>query len=200
LLICIPATAGLIVLASPLVVSIYYLGAFTPDDVTMTTAALMAFSAGLPAFALVKVLAPGFYARQDTRTPVRIGIQAMAANIVLSFLLAWPLRHVGLALAISLAAFVNAAMLYRRLRRDGVYTPLPGWTLFLARIAGATLLMAILLASFAGAPEIWLAATSGERILRLGFWVIMGVVTYVAMLLILGVRPHELRMARPRAP
>lgn len=200
LLICIPATAGLIVLASPLVVSIYFRGAFTPNDVTMTTAALMAFAAGLPAFALVKVLAPGFYARQDTKTPVRIGVQAMLTNIVLSMVLAWPLRHVGLALAISLAACVNGALLYRRLRRDGVYTPLPGWTVFLARIAGATLVMTILLATFAGAPETWLTVSTGERVLRLGFWVMMGIAAYTATLFVFGVRPRELRLARPRAP
>ena len=199
LLICIPATAGLIVLASPLVTTIYFRGVFTANDVAMTTGALIAFASGLPAFALVKVLAPGFYARQDTKTPVRIGMISMAANIVLSIVLAWPLRHVGLAMAITLAACLNAAQLFLRLRRDGVYAPLPGWRTFLTRIFVATAIMTGLLALFSGHPDLWLHLPGWERVLRLGFWVMIGVVVYVATLFLLGVRFNELRLAKPRA-
>jgi len=199
LLICIPATAGLIVLASPLVTTIYFRGVFSANDVAMTTGALIAFAAGLPAFALVKVLAPGFYARQDTKTPVRIGMISMGANIVLSLALAWPLRHIGLATAITLAACLNAAQLFLRLRRDGVYAPLPGWRTFLARIFAATAIMAVLLAVFSGQPDLWLHLRGWERVVRLGIWVMIGVVVYVATLYLLGVRINELRMAKPRA-
>src|SRR5690606_7464192 len=137
----VPASAGLVVLAGPLVATLFHFGAFTGFDVLMSAYALMAFAAGLVGFILVKVLAPGFYARQDTKTPVRIGVIALGANILLSLALIYPLRHVGLAGAVSLAAWVNAALLYVRLRREGVYRPVPGWSPFLARVVLATAVM-----------------------------------------------------------
>lgn len=193
-----PATVALMVLAGPLLATLFHYGAFGAEDVVMTAQALIAFAAGLLGFMLVKVLAPGFYARQDTRTPVRIGVVAILANIVLSLALVYPLRHTGLALAISLAAFLNAALLLRALRRERVYVPEPGWAGFLARLALASAVMGAVLWWGAGGIEAWLAAGLGTRVWRLGFWVIIGLVLYVAMLLLLGIRPQTLLLKKPQ--
>ena len=134
LLIAVPAALALLVLAGPILVTLFQYRAFGMDDVAMSALSLSAYAAGLPAFIAVKVLAPGFYARQDTKTPVKIAIIAMASNMVLNLafvasLLAIGFRgpHTGLALASSLAAYINAGLLYRMLRRQGAYQPERGW-------------------------------------------------------------------------
>jgi putative peptidoglycan lipid II flippase len=162
----------------------------------MSTAALVAFSAGLLGFLLVKVLAPGFYARQDTATPMRIGVITMGVNIALSLVLVYPFAHVGLATAISIAAFVNSALLYRRLRRDGVYRPLPGWGILLARTLAATLVMGVVIYYGAGDLDGWLTAPALERVARLSLWVAAGIVTYLSLIVLLGVRPAQLLLRR----
>jgi putative peptidoglycan lipid II flippase len=192
-----PATVALMVLAGPLLATLFHYGAFGDDDVAMTAQALVAFAAGLLGFIGVKVLAPGFYARQDTRTPVRIGVIALVANIALSLVLVVFLRHAGLALAISAAAFVNAGLLLRALRRERVYRPEPGWAAFLARVALASAAMGALLWWGTGDLGEWLAAGLWERVWRLSAWVIIGLVVYVAMLFALGIRPQAL-LLRPR--
>jgi putative peptidoglycan lipid II flippase len=156
----------------------------------------MAFSLGLLGFIFVKVLAPGFYARQDTKTPMRIGVIAMVVNIGLSLALVWPLKHVGLALAISLAAFVNAGLLYHHLRRENAYRPLPGWAGFAARIAIASAVMGAVLYFGTGALERWLEMRAWERAGHLSFWIAAGIVTYVATVLLLGIRPAQLLLKR----
>jgi putative peptidoglycan lipid II flippase len=191
-LIGMPATVALMLLAGPLLTTFFHYGAFGEQDVRMSSQALIAFSAGLLGFILVKVLAPGFYARQDTRTPVRIGMIAMGVNIVLSLLLVFALKHTGLALAISLAAFVNAALLYHWLRRHDVYTPEPGWGRFLARILVATAVMGLVLAWGTGSLDGWLAARATTRVLHLSALVTGGAATYVAVLYLLGIRPRDL--------
>jgi len=190
----VPASAGLVVLAGPLVATLFHFGAFTGFDVLMSAYALMAFAAGLVGFILVKVLAPGFYARQDTKTPVRIGVIALGANILLSLALIYPLRHVGLAGAVSLAAWVNAALLYVRLRREGVYRPVPGWSPFLARVVLATAVMVFALAWGAGGLDAWLSPPPSERAARLAFWILGGVLVYGAALVLSGMRPGHLQV------
>jgi putative peptidoglycan lipid II flippase len=198
-LIGVPATVALMLLAGPLLVTFFHYGEFNEQDVRMSSQALVAFSAGLLGFILVKVLAPGFYARQDTKTPVRIGMIAMGANIVLSVSLVFSLKHVGLALAISLAAFVNAALLYRLLRQHGVYLPGPGWPRYFVRIALASALMGLALAWGAGELDAWLKAGTGARILHLAVLVVGGVLVYAVSLLLFGARPHELVLRRTGA-
>ncbi len=196
-LIGVPATVALMLLAGPLLVTFFHYGEFNEQDVRMSSQALIAFSAGLLGFILVKVLAPGFYARQDTKTPVRIGMIAMGANIVLSVSLVFSLKHVGLALAITLAAFVNAGLLYRLLRQHEVYLPGPGWPRYFLRIALASALMGMALVWGAGELDSWLKAGTGTRILHLAVLVVGGALVYAASLLLLGVRPHELVMRQP---
>jgi len=195
-LIGIPASVALVVLSGPMLATLFHFGAFGDHDVRMSARALMAFSVGLLGFILVKVLAPGFYARQDTRTPMRVGVAAMLTNIVLSLLLVWPLAHVGLALAVSLAAYVNAGLLFHRLYRDGVYRPSPGWALFLGRVVVATIAMGALLYWGAGDLSRWLEAPAWTRAGWLLFWVVAGLIVYLAVTIILGLRPAQLLLRR----
>ena len=196
MLIGLPASVALVVLSGPMLATLFHHGAFNAHDVRMSAEALMAFSAGLLGFILIKVLAPGFYARQDTKTPVRIGIIAMLVNIVLSLVLVFPLQHTGLALAISLAAFVNAALLYRRLRTHNVYRPLPGWGAFLLRVTLATAGMGALLAWGAGDIEHWLTAPTRDRVIQLALWITAGLLTYGGLMLALGVRPAQMLLRK----
>ncbi len=195
-LVGLPATAGLIVLAGPMVVTLFNYGAFNAHDVAMTRLSLIAFSVGLLGFLLIKVLATGFYARQDMKTPVRIGVIALFANIGFSLALVFGLAHTGLALATSLAAFVNAGLLYRGLRRSGSYTPLSGWPWLLARTLLASGAMSALLWWGAGELDAWLAAPALARAARLGAWIFGGVVVYVVSMYALGVRWRSLALAK----
>lgn len=195
-LIGVPASVALVVLAGPLMTTLFHYGAFTTHDVVMSARALIAFALGLVGFILVKVLAPGFYARQDTKTPVRIGMISMGVNVVLSLALVYPLAHIGLAAAISAAAFINAGLLYRTLRRQDVYQPLRGWGVFLLRIVLASALMGLLLGWGVGELQSWLSAGAMERVWRLAVWVGAGLLAYLIAIILLGVRPKQLVLAK----
>src|SRR3989304_4759925 len=173
-LIAVPASVALVILSAPLLTTFFHFGKFSVNYVHLSASALMAFSFGLLGFILIKVLAPGFYARQDTTTPMRIGVISMAVNILLSLLLVLPLKHVGLALAISLAAFVNAGVLFLTLRRPNVYRPSPGWAVFLTRISLASIVMGAVLVWGVGDLDSWLRAPALERATRLSIWGIGG--------------------------
>ena len=195
LLIGLPASVALAVLAGPLLVSLFQYGAFTAEDARMAQRSLIAFAFGLQAFILIKVLAPGFYARQDTRTPVRIGIIAMVSNMGLNLLLIWPLAHAGLALATTLAACLNAGLLYRNLRATGIYCPEPGWPGFLLSLLVANLVLGLALWWLGGGIDAWLAATVGQRVAWLAWLVPTGAALYAGVLLATGLRPHQLLRA-----
>lgn len=194
LIISIPASAALVVLSGPMLATLFYYGKFSANDVIMSSHALMAFAFGLVGFTLIKVLAPGFYARQDTKTPVKVGTISLIANIALSFLLVYPLAHTGLALAISIAAFVNAVLLFRSLRRLGIYHPLQGWGIFSVRVFLATVAMVGLIAWGAGNLDAWLVAPAAERAGRLAFWIAAGIMVYGAVLFLTGMRPIHLKL------
>lgn len=192
----VPASAALAVLAAPMLATLFNFGKFGPRDVLMSAQALQAFAAGLLGFTLVKVLAPGFYARQDTKTPMQIGVTSLVVNIVLSLLLVYPLAHAGLALAISLAAVMNAALLFRGLRKRAVYHALPGWPTFLIRTAVATLAMIVVLKWGTGEIQTWFSGAPVGRAARLAFWILAGALVYGATLLLLGMRPLHLKLSR----
>lgn len=194
-LIGVPATLGLAVLAGPLLATLFQYDAFTGEDVIMAARSLVAYSVGLCGFMLVKVLAPGYYSRQDTRTPVRIGIIAMVANIILNLTLVWSLAHAGLALATSLAAFVNAGLLFYGLRKRSVYLPRSGWPALFLRTAVAGGAMTAVLWRGSGALDQWLAWSALERVSQLVLWVAVGAAVYGVALLLLGLRPVHLRAA-----
>jgi putative peptidoglycan lipid II flippase len=201
-LIAVPAAVGLIVLAEPLVATIFYGGEFSEYDVRMTALSLQAFSVGLIGFSLVKILAPAYFAREDTRTPVRIGLIALAVNFVLSVALAYGLErsgydgtHAGLALATSIAAIVNAWLLYRGLRNPQVLTHASGWGRLLMRFAMANLLMIVSLVLLDRDLDWWLANSELSRSLWLGLTISVGGGVYVASLFLLGMRPGVFRLA-----
>ena len=188
ILLAVPAAAALAILAVPLVVTLFYYGAFSLEDVLRTREAVVAYSVGLVGLILVRVLAPGFYSRQDIRTPVRIGLITLAFTQLMNLLFIYPLQHAGLALAIGLGACVNAALLYRGLRRTDAFRPAPGWRGFLWRVVAATLGMAVIAWFAAGDSGWWLVAAAGARVLRLLGIVAGGSAIYFAALWALGIR------------
>ena len=148
LTVVVPAAVGLLMLSGPLISTIFGYGAFTHRDVLMCGYALMAYSLGLIGFSMVKVLAPGYYARQDTKTPVKVGIIALSVNmgfnlcvVVPALRLGFPIPHILLAVSTGLSALVNSALLYRGLRRDGIYRPSAAWKKLLPQIGLATVAM-----------------------------------------------------------
>ena len=141
LLLALPSAVALLVFAKPLVAVLYHYGRFSPNDVQQTVLALSCYGVGLMGLVGVKVLAPGFYATQDIRTPVRIGITVLLITQAMNAVFVPWLGHAGLALSIGLGSMVNSAWLLLGLRRAGRYTPTPGWWLFGLRVAGATALL-----------------------------------------------------------
>jgi len=193
LLIGLPAGLALWLLAEPLIIALFHYGALTAADVEKTAGSLRAYSIGLLAFMLIKVLAPGYFSRQDTKTPVRIGIQAMAANMVMNLALIVPLQHVGLALATSLSAFMNAGLLLRGLLRDRVLVWQSGWGRFGMRLLLANGALVAVLLWWTAPPEHWLGWDLTERVLQLAELVIVGGVVYLVVLLLAGLRLRDLR-------
>lgn len=191
LLLTLPAAVALAILSVPLITTLFYYGVFTEQDVWMTRDALIAYSLGLPGLILVKVLAPGFYARQNIKTPVKIALITFAATQLMNLAFILPLQHTGLALAIGLGACLNAGFLYCKLRSHHIYQPQPGWMLFLSKIVLAVLLMGIGVALAAGDGAEWLAATAAERAIRLGWVVLLGGGIYAVCLWLLGFRLRD---------
>jgi len=191
--IAVPAAIGLAVLAAPMLATLFYGGEFTEHDIYMSSLSLMAYALGLLGFILVKVLAPGYYARQDTKTPVKIGIKAMVANMVLNISFVVPLvllnvngTHAGLALATACSAFLNAWWLYQGLKKDGIYRPRPGWSIHLLRIAIASIIMGGGLYYFSEPISQWIQWSAIERVLHLMKWLFFGIVCYFGTLQLSG--------------
>jgi putative peptidoglycan lipid II flippase len=197
LLIALPASIALMLLATPILVTLFQYGALSADDVSMASLSLRAYSLGLLAFMLIKILAPGFYARKDMVTPVRIGIKAMAANMILNLLFViplytlWNVGHVGLALATSVAAYLNAGLLLRGLRQSGILHYQPGWPRFLWRLLVATLAMAATLLLLSPPLELWQQWGWWDRSLQLALLVMEGLVVYVGCQMIMGTRMRD---------
>ena len=190
-LLTLPAAAALALLAIPLITTLFYYGAFSMEDVWMTREALIAYSIGLLGLILVKVLAPGFYARQNIRTPVKVAILTLVATQLMNLAFIIPLKHAGLALAIGLGACLNAGMLYAKLRSHGIYQPLPGWGLFILKILIAIIVMGVGLWLTAGSNTEWFVLTATERVVKLGLMVVQGGISYFACLWVLGFRLHD---------
>ena len=191
LLLALPAAVALAVLSVPLVTTLFHHGAFSDQDVWMTCQALMAYSVGLLGLILVKVLAPGFYARQNVATPMRIAIVSLVATQAMNLLLVGLLAHAGLALSISLGACLNAALLYRGLRSENIFRPQPGWPVFIVKAVGAVAVMALVLFLAAGPAPWWLGAVAATRAAALGALVLLGVAIYFGTLFLMGFRPRD---------
>ena len=203
LLIAVPAAVALILLAEPILVTLFYYGeVMTARDMAMASLSLKAYAAGLIAFMLIKVLAPGFFARQDMRTPVRIGVIAMVMNMLFNLLLViplhsyWQVGHLGLAAATSLSAFLNAILLYFALRKQGIYQPVNGWLKFFIRLAIAVLVMLLVLIQLSnalGGLESFYSFNWIQRVGYIGLLCGAGFVGFAASLLLMGFRWSELQ-------
>ncbi len=189
-LLAVPA-AALAVLAIPLVATLFLHGRFDATDLEMTRQALVAYSVGLLGLIVVKVLAPGFYARQNIRTPVKIALVTLAATQLMNAAFIIPLQHAGLALSIGLAACLNAWLLYRGLRAREIYTPRPGWGRFLAKVAVAAAVMAAALSVAMGPAGWWIEASWRLRAAALAALVGLGALLYFAVLWALGFRVND---------
>jgi putative peptidoglycan lipid II flippase len=190
-LLAVPSAVALAVLALPLIAMLFQYGRFTPEDAWMTRQALMAYSVGLVGIILVKILAPGFYARQNVVTPVKIGILTLLATQAMNLAFVGTLRHAGLALAIGLGACLNAGLLYRYLRRDGAFAPQPGWPVFLLKVAAAVAFMAVVLFTTMGEAAWWLDAPWQHKLPAVIGLVALGTAAYGACLFAFGFRPRD---------
>lgn len=186
-----PAAVALALLAVPLITTLFHYGEFGERAVWMTRQALIAYSVGLLGLILVKVLAPGFYARQNIATPVRIAILTLFVTQLMNAAFIVPLRHAGLALAIGLGACVNAALLFRKLREHGIYQPQAGWRKFLAKLATALAAMSLVLWLAIGPERWWLGAPGLAKATAVTGLVLLGGATYFGCLWLLGIRPQE---------
>lgn len=190
-LLALPSAIALGILAKPLTVALFQYGKFSAFDASMTQRALVAYSVGLMGLILVKVLAPGFYSRQDIKTPVKIAIITLIMTQVMNLTFISSLKHAGLALSIGLAACLNAALLYWQLRQQKIFQPQPGWAVFLSKLGAAVLVMAGVLMSVMWLMPCWDQGNMLERLLRLAVVVVAGVVAYFAVLAGLGFRPRD---------
>lgn len=194
-----PAAAGLFVLSGPLMATLFGSDMFGLHDVTMASRSLMGYALGILGLMAIKILAPGYYARHDMKTPVRIAAIALAAGVLCSLLLMFPLAHAGLALGTAIGATVNAGLLLRGLLREGVMRAQPGWTPLLIRAVTATLAMGGLLAFGQDPIDGWIGMETGARLWRLLIWLTAGTGLYIAMLWLTGVRPRQLRLQAVRS-
>lgn len=198
-LIALPATLALIILAEPILCTLFYHGEMTLSDVMMSSYSLKAYALGLFAFMLIKVLVPGYFARQDMKTPVRIGVIAIVANIVMKPLavvplaMLWGLGHVGLAFTTAMAAYVNAFLLYRGLRKAQVYSPAGNWPQLWLRYGMANLAMVAVLVGFLLVWNQWSEWGAIERILRLAVVCVAGFAAYLLALFAVGVRLRDFK-------
>lgn len=196
LLISVPAALGLIVLAGPMLTTIFQYGEFAQRDVAMATRSLVAYAFGLSGFILVKIFASGYFSRQDTKTPVKVAVIAMFSNIVLNLLLVFPLAHAGLALATSIAAYINAGLLFYYIHKREAYRIQPGWRKFLLQLLVACTAMVAVLWFAVPAVETWLQWNVYSRTSQLLLWILAGMLTYVTSLWLCGLKPRHMTMAQ----
>ncbi|MGR5417220.1 murein biosynthesis integral membrane protein MurJ [Vibrio diabolicus] len=193
ILLGLPAMLGLMVLAKPMLMVLFMRGEFSPQDVHQASLSLFAYASGLLNFMLIKVLAPGYYSRQDTKTPVKYGIIAMVTNMVFNAIFAYFYGYVGLAIATALSAFVNMALLYRGLHIAGVYQITKRTVFFIIRlvIAGAAMVAAILWQL--EDMSVWLDWSFARRSGVLGMLIALGAVVYLVVLFLTGARLKDLK-------
>lgn len=191
LLLAIPSAVALAMIAEPLTVAMFQYGKFTAHDAAMTQQALSAYAVGLVGLILIKILAPGFYARQNIKTPVKIALFTLTVTQLFNLVLVGPLHHAGLALAISLGALTNAGLLFYNLRKKDFFTPQAGWNSFLIKLFIAVAVMAAALFGVQQCMPAWSEGVMVMRLLRLAGLVTVGIVAYFATLGIFGFRPRD---------
>ena len=191
LLVGLPAAVVLAVMSGPLLSTLFQYGHFDGNSVYMASKSLTMFAIGIAPFMLIKILAAGFYAKQDMRTPVRIGILAMVSNMVFNLILIWHYKHAGIALATSLASLVNVGFLYYYLRKKEFYTPRAGWKFFAFRLAIANTMLAVWLWFGSGELNDWIMHHAGWRAMHLFALLLSSVVIYFIGLWVAGIRPRD---------
>lgn len=194
LIVGLPAGIVLAIISGPLLSTLFQYGRFDGNAVLMAKKSLSAFAIGITPFMLVKVLAAGFYAKHDMRTPVRIAVIAMLSNIMLNLILIGPLAHAGIALATSLSALLNMSFLFYFLYRSRLYRPRAGWKLFAARLLIANAILALWLWIGAGEINVWIVQHALWRFTHLAFLLLSSVLIYFATLWLFGVRMQHLLM------
>ena len=191
LLLTLPAALALAILATPLISTLLQHGEFSARDVLMSRAALVAYAVGLTGIILVKILAPGFYARQNIRTPVKIAVITLVVTQLFNAVFVPFFQHAGLALSIGLGACVNAGLLYYVMRKHGIFMPQPDWLVFVLKIAVALYLMGGALWWVSGAERDWLTMATLAKCLRLAWVIVIGAAVYFAALWAMGFRPRD---------
>jgi putative peptidoglycan lipid II flippase len=196
LMLTLPAALALALIAVPLIGTLFRYGEFQLSDLWRTREALIAYSVGLTGLILVKILAPGFYAKQNIRTPVKIALVTLAATQIMNviFIYVFKLAHVGLALSIGLAACLNAALLFIGLRRSASYVPQPGWGMFILKLLVALAALGAVLFFAMGDAQTWLQGGLLQRAGRLTLLVVLGAATYFAALALMGFRLRDFVM------
>lgn len=193
LLVGVPAALALGLLAEPLIATLYNYGKMTIFAVEQSAKALQAYSLGVLTFMLIKVLAPGYFARQDLKTPVKIAIVCMIANMGLNLIFIWPLQHVGLALATSLSSVLNTILLFWGLYKTGVYKPSLGWGLFIIRLIVACIVMSGFILWLNAPSSDWLVWGWKKRVIEMSVLVIAGILVFFVSLVVLGMRPKHFK-------
>ena len=183
-----PAAAGLIILSDEMILTLFGYGAITERDVLMSSNSLSAYSMGLFAFIMIKIFGPGYYARQDMRTPVKFGLVAIGINLIFNLVLVAPLGHTGLALATAIAANANALMLWHGLRKKNIYIPTEDWLLFVIRIFIAIMGMMGFLFYVASPLSSWMDWSFGARFYHLFSFILGSGCVYFTVLLLVGMR------------
>lgn len=191
LILGLPAMLSIILLSGPILTTLLQYGKFLASDVTMAQRSLTAFAIGIPAFMLIKVLASGFYSQQNISTPVRIGIIAVASNIVLASALVFPLAHMGLALATALTSSLNAALLFRALWARKFYQPGKGWLAFLLRLGIGNLAMGLFLWLTSAPVSVWLKWGWFTRAWHLGAICTGAIAVYFVCLVLSGLKLRD---------
>lgn len=194
LLLGIPCVLTMAILAGPLVSCLFQYGHFNQHDVIMTRESVLAYAVGLQSFMLAKVLSSGFYATQDIKTPVRINIVSLIANMLFSALLIKPLAHAGIALASSLAAWLNIILLSWYLLKHKIYHLQPGWSTFLTRIIASNTLLSLILWYGSDDLPMWFAWHWYQRFIHLFGLLFIGMIVYLGCLWLSGMRLADLKV------
>lgn len=190
-----PALAGLVVLAQPIIMVLFMRGEFDEHEVLQVSYALFAYLSGLISFMFIKVLAPGYYSRQDTKTPVKIGIIAMVANMVFNLMLAPFFGYVGLAIATTMSATLNAFLLYQGLKKLGVYQLTSSTKIALFKLTISALMMAGVVFTLSPDFQTWLAFSAIERIMYLSFYIAAGIASFFTCVFLSGIRLHHFKLS-----
>jgi putative peptidoglycan lipid II flippase len=189
----IPAAVALVLIAEPLLLVIFQRGEFSLHDARMASFSLMAYGSGLLSFMLIKILAPAFYSRQDTKTPVKYGIITMVCNMLFNLILAIPFGYVGLAMATAMSGTLNAILLYRRLHKTDVYKMSRSTLLFNVRVVLSSAAMGLSI-YLLNATFTWNSAILLERIYMLASLIGLGLCVFAISLLLVGIRPRHLKI------